>query len=101
MLHGARIARPHDRQLRQLAEGARRDSAVEALWSSSNGEIMEHYDGPVLRMILPGPNGQGAELGTHVFKSVDFRAARVAVFTRRATEGPQAGVPATDFGGKP
>jgi hypothetical protein len=67
----------------------------------SNGEIMEHYDGHVLRMILPGPDGQGAELGMHVFESADFRAARMAVFTRRATDGPQAEVPATDLGEKP
>jgi hypothetical protein len=101
MLQGACVSRPHDRQLRQLVEEARRDPAVEALWSSSNGEIMEHYDGHVLRMILPDPDGEVTELVTHVFEPGGLPGCRMTVLTRRATDGPQPGAPATDLGEKP
>jgi hypothetical protein len=101
MLQGACVARPHDRQLRQHVEGARRDSTVESLWSSSNREIMERYGGYVLRMVLPDPDGEVTELVTHVFEPGGLPGCRMTVLTRRAIDGPQPEVPATCLGEKP
>ncbi|MER6464725.1 XRE family transcriptional regulator [Streptomyces sp. NPDC001228] len=84
MLRDAAVDRPHDPDLQQLIRDTRQNPAVRDLWSRGAADFADHYDGHVLRMVLPLFDGEVTELVTHVLQPAGLPGCRLTILTQRA-----------------